>query len=303
MQILNLHNFSSFFELFAALCLGYVVSKDEFRYGLNDSIFKFTKYKNKVNDKVNYIKASKTIMASGTFNPIFDNYSELFLFKLNLIEEKKEKDALKFIKDFQSMFLLSGLFCIYILLMEGFNQFYENKNLLVIPECLLFSNLLIIVNLFIFIRSFIKKYKKDISHKLIVLILFISIILSIVLFKKKIINELNYSAFINGYFNISTTIFIVISPFILHSIRAFFHEYLYEVRFFLFVKYSTNKLDETKNKIELSEFIKNNLLDFENEDKVWDINHSYRKFYKKLINIYSKIDPYFKTLINNGKRI
>jgi hypothetical protein len=250
---MNLHNFSSFFEMFCAFNLAFAW-KETFGYGLQNSISNFDKRMEEVKNKIQVTKDIIVVTFSTLGNDpqmhkratkISDDFNK---YSDKLIERKNE--YAKFVVGFQAMFLLSGLFCLYVLLMEGFHQFYESEdNHLIIPICLFLINGLLFVNLIIFFRSFWKSCSKKISHGKIISILLAGVALGIIGYRFNILNLKNRDELLLGRWNITLAVIMAISPFLLHIVRTLVYDGVYRFRLFLISTEADDELMDINKRV------------------------------------------------------
>jgi len=251
---MDLHYFGTFFEMFAALNLGFAGS-ESFRAGFTDDILNINStitenVKRKAvecREKIEVLKSQVTITTQifidneliqqsiskieETFNKVRNDFLQ---FDKNI--ENIEVESRKFVNGFQSLFLLSGLYCLYILLLEGYHQFYESNHNFVC-KCLFISNLIICSNCLIFLRSFYKPHSfKAMKTVNIFLIFFFFIGISIFAVQVDYsgLNSINSES--EDRKVISLTVLIAVIPYLFHILRVFIHKLYF--RYFIYFIWS-----------------------------------------------------------------
>lgn len=252
---LELLSFAPFLEIIGGLNFAYAGSQS-FRVGLNRDVLnikstleeaysKLEEYKKKINEIKSFLIVSiAEIYNNDEYKNRINKYGDDISDKLKELEnrcenlKRKEEKERDFSDGFKSMFLISGIFCLILLLFLGYKQFYSKnigyQNIMI--NCLMWMSSLLLINIWIFLRSFFKKYhNKEIKLIYIVLLFTLTIIFGF----KLSINFLNF-----GYLNpdkvkISFSILLTISPYLLHLIRVFIHKIKYRltVRFMLYKFY------------------------------------------------------------------
>jgi hypothetical protein len=249
---LDLHEFSSFFEMFAVLNLAYAGS-EHFRVGLN-VIFSLgnvitDNQKNKsltLQKKINDAEAKITVSTSESYgetygvhiqNQILEIKSLYYsennaYYKFNRITKKKEKQRRNFYICFKSMFLFTGIFCLYVLIVEGYNQFYINDNSFVVAA-LFPLNIVFIFNIYVFLKSFGGRYMNETKLKRITLAFIFCLLVSFFI-------TFNFRPWLDSTCErltnrliVTFTILISISPYILHFIRVWMHKWIFRIRYWL----------------------------------------------------------------------
>lgn len=289
---MNLHNFSSFFEILAALNIGYAGS-DIFREGISDYILKLKYHVEKIDTEIKKVnrdirfasieRSQDAVKKINVISDLFHKYADTIV--------NKKKDFPKFTEAFKSMFLVSGLYCLFVLLMEGYNQYYELKDHCLIPICLFWTNWIILMNIFIFGRSMVwGKYEKPLHYGWVILSFIVIILTSVFFYKIDAANLSTHAEIVEGRNNITFSVMTGISPFILHLLRSFLHEKIYAFRFYILRRVTRIKIGEiTENLDKWANPEKDLFEDKQNLKKViWQV------IVKFLIRIYKKIDPFFK---------
>lgn len=219
-----LNNFSSFFEIFAALNLAYAGS-DNFRTSLDDTVTNFIDkgILPDIKSRIDEVNAKIIVTMSEPSNvapKVIEKIANLerILNAKYAISLNEEKD--KFTNGFKSMFLITSFYCVALIVLGGYeaswnlNGIDKTANLF-----LIFSWPIFVFNLFIFFKSFTKKHYKNI--KPLISILFLATLFILAMWALKVCP---YVVMIENYFEektcITTALILAISPYILHVIRA-----------------------------------------------------------------------------------
>lgn len=155
-----MNDFSSFYEIFALLNLGYATSRP-FREALNNDILSlFNGVNSGLAEKIQELNDKLVVTLSEQQsekiqNKIQDKKEKFEAACENCIEQ--EKDKREFVDGFKTMFLITSLFCFVLIIVGGFEQFFiapwqENLTILIM-------NLVLFYNGLIFLRSFTKYFK------------------------------------------------------------------------------------------------------------------------------------------------
>ena len=236
-----LNNFSSYFEIFCGLNLAYAGS-ERFRNAIDNEIYKLLKNQilQNINTKVEELKSKIIVSVSEDNNEnISKKLQKLqkdFDFKSENIL-KIESEKLNFIEGFKAMFLAISLYCIAIIVLGGYEQFFE-KNSKQLNLFLLFLLPIFVFNSFVFIRSFTKKHSKNIKA-----INTIGFVISLLILCVLTIQRCPYEPKLEVFFSeqtcITFSLIIAISPFLFHFLRVFIHKLIFRIRFQL-LEFNTN---------------------------------------------------------------
>lgn len=142
-------------------------------------------------------------------------------------EEIKRKETI--IEGFKSMFLITGVFCLLVLIFGGFEQIRDDQcfKIRMILWVYIFATFILLFNLFIFIMSFIKKIIINIKYYHISL--YFIIVLIICITYCFFIKYHNYFEKIIEY-NTSFIVFLLIpiTPYLFHFIKTYSHRKEYK---------------------------------------------------------------------------
>jgi len=295
---MNLHNFSSLYEILAGLNLAYAGS-EPFRYGLNESILKSDSLISKIDARIEETNSKiqltsidetspKTLDEIRSISSAFHKYVEVM--------KQRKKDAQKFTDNFRAMFLLSGLYCLYVLLMEGYNQFYEEKDPCLIPICLFWTNFLLIINVYIFASSYFKNLNKEIHYAIILLSFTAVVVISIYFYKKNVYDLGNKDEFVKGRTIITWSVLMAISPYILHIIKSLLLEIIYRIRLSVLIRQTKTKLNEASENS--AEWRSQEIHFFDDkQDLKKTIAQAWGKFW---VRKYQQLDPFFKNMSSDS---
>lgn len=248
-----LNNFSSFFEIFAGLNLAYAGS-EIFRNSIDESISKLIKTAVLPNIEITISEAISTI----TVISQGDNISVKARDKLLSLQEQlelrckqlqlEEKENNDFPNGFKSMFLITGFYCLTLLVLGGYEQIWlansqEDKTAVIF---LLLCLPILLFNIFIFIRSFTKVFFANIKPFITVGYLLFWIILCVLTLqycpaKDSILNWIPENSCI-GY-----CLIVAVSPYIIHFIKAFLHKTIFTIHLVVIrrkLKKEINKIDK-----------------------------------------------------------
>ena len=255
---MELSHFDAYFHLFAVATLGYAGS-ETFREFLDKVITD--------KSRINYQKTNNLLTSAKTNISLFKEptnrigLEEKINEKIDIIEvsfnnsidqiiKENEVECDKFTATFKSMFLISGLYCIAILLIGGLQQYFTCDatiiNTLACLDCML------LFTTFIFVRSFWSRFNKPI--KLWIPIVSISILLAIdYIYCSRCPMANGNSSYLNWALCIGLALFIPIAPFFFHFLKVIIHKMIYN-------KKISNQcgvaIAETKKISELIDFIK-----------------------------------------------
>lgn len=244
-----LHSFSAFFEVFAALNIGYAGS-DDFRTGLNEKVLNIdASISSKgVNEILTSLEESKESAAEMTvlrmsqtpawvlkkkqeLTDLIAQFSSDFeiLKRSEINLTNNERSGKKFVDGFKSLFLSTGLFCILALLFEGYDQFYLKPDESVIPATLLvFACLVILLNAFIFLRSLGTSHHIPMKSLYLCAAFLLFFAVSIYTCHSMLfIRELSRS--MGDRITITFSVFVALSAYGIHVARVFIHKLYYRV--------------------------------------------------------------------------
>jgi hypothetical protein len=222
-EIVNINDFGSIFEIFAALNLGYAGSS-VFRSAVDNSILEIKKdiISLDLRNKITQIKSELLILCDTETENIsiqkkFDSLTHTYSVKTRAINISSGKYS-DFPKGIKSIFLVSFLLSLTILVIGGYERHYNSTHFNTI---LAFLNLTVITNIILFIRNIYPKYRTS-NVKTIYLFIFYSIpvflfLIYSYLLSKNWISEIYIPEF---RLNILLAIIFSFSSFILHFIRV-----------------------------------------------------------------------------------
>ncbi len=308
---MDLHFFGSFFEISAALNLTYAGS-ETFRHGLTEDLLWNSKTltpriinKNNIYKKKLHLEHQKLIVVASepygkeaygnlqekisyinaNFEIDFDEFE-----KENKLIKEKELKGRDFYKGLQSAFFFAGLFSIYILLLEGYQQFYHSDDKVIdsafkqsFSFCLFIFNFSSLVYIFFYFRSISLKwmaYPVKSFFIIITWLVFISIsILMCILFP-----TLKYKIDFYHYdkWNITWAVFNAYLAFIIHLSRLFGRKFNYRFikykfwSFRFFCKYKILKFELNNIQYKISE----------TNEVVFEIKHSKKTTSEKLVHYF-----------------
>ncbi len=273
---LNLHLFGSLFELSAALNFTYAGS-EQFRHGLTEGVLWSSKtITPKIRENINkYIKLLKEdqqkliVLASENYGTasfgdiqkridVMNNHlnNDVANFEIeDKLIRKKEHYSRQFYKGLQSSFLYAGLFCLFILLLEGFEQFYPDvlkKSFLI---CLSIFNFSSIVFLAFYVRSLFSNWlSKPVKsfYVLTIWLIFILVSIKIALFFPGLRDST--SLLFNPRVIITWACLNAYMPFITHLARVFGRKFnyrwikykLWQYKFFCLYKIRRFEINEVE---------------------------------------------------------
>ncbi|OFX38379.1 MAG: hypothetical protein A2X08_16360 [Bacteroidetes bacterium GWA2_32_17] len=238
-------NLNSYFEIFAALNLAYAGSS-LFRGALDNDILKINNIIISVTKKVKELKSLFTIISLESYkDPIKQKVNDIHnKFKDNIHKiTVKERFLRKFTEGFKSMFLITSLYCMFMIILGGFEQFYLNKYPWITNFCITILQIVFVFNLFVFIRSFTPFFLKKIPP-------FISVLFILIPFL--VVTVLNYYRPLCAYkfhliqeqYNYLFTLIVAISPYLFHFLRVMIHRYYYKNRVSILKKKCNKELNK-----------------------------------------------------------
>lgn len=233
----QLQDFTSFYELFAALNIAYAGS-ESFKVIIDNRILKIYKANPQFDKDLETLKEMANIStlivkedSSNRTSPIskvFNKRIEIFTaaFNKGLLElEEKKCAAEEFIKGFNCMFLITSLYCIFMIAVAGYAQFIQPLTIFCLIVFLQFS---LVFNAFVFGKSF-SKYKSNDINPLITITCFIAFLLAGISFA-----NCPYTSSILKYTNIKGVYImgmaLAVSPYLIHLIRAKIHTHHHNKR-------------------------------------------------------------------------
>jgi hypothetical protein len=121
-----INSFSSYFELFAGLNLGYATIKG-FREAANSELFGLKKKYEKLEKEIQRLEDKKTLMVDINPNLVdnFKNYKSIFETKRDE-HERTIENIIGLGLGFQVLFLLTCLYCFFLILLGGFENYLTN---------------------------------------------------------------------------------------------------------------------------------------------------------------------------------
>jgi len=263
---LKLSSFGSYFELMAALNLGYA-GLTKFRDGVDNIVLgvdktmtleKMAHKKEQLLGEINDLKAIiSTELADlndintdvKEFTILLDEDTTIFNEYIDKIHKKEQKGR-EFINGLQSSFLLTGLYCLFVLIIQGYSDFYD-QNSHEISICLLLFSTIGVFNIIFFFRSFFDKwFDKSIKPTYLVTILFGVLFMSI--FSCKLFPEIWTQTYLgmDDRDIITVAVVVALSPYFLHFLRIWIRKFNYrKVKFKLWEMrlYALTELIEIKS--------------------------------------------------------
>jgi hypothetical protein len=241
---MNLHEFSSFFEMFSVLNLGFAGSQ-RFRVGVDNalSLNKSLIAENKVSKVLSNLekhqkKLNVTLQSAGIpyqkMHKTLTKVSDRIVHTIVLIKDipTREEARRGFTEGFKTMFLLSGLYSLFVLILEGYAQFYEYKPYHYVNTCFTLVSFLIIFNIVFFIRSFFKNFDKEwgLGYSVLIVLLFVIAGVLITALFPSVNNQI---AKYEERTLITWAVAMAISPYIIHIFRAIAHHLRYVSLFYI----------------------------------------------------------------------
>jgi magnesium-transporting ATPase (P-type) len=125
-----INSFCSYFEIFAGLNLGYATIRG-FREAANSELFGLKKKYSQLDEQID-ILVDKVNVATGENSNGQTNLERLNLFKKEFDTKKdgleeKIKKIIELGIDFQMLFFITCIFCFFILILGGFESYFEGK--------------------------------------------------------------------------------------------------------------------------------------------------------------------------------
>lgn len=229
---MNLHHFTSYFEMFTVLNFTYALSK-VFREGLNYDVLSLG---GTVSKGVTEAKNKILVTTSEGWDIMGVQVKEMVAETTERHDKAcshlgdKEIEHRSFCDGFTSMFLLSGFFCLYVLLLEGYEQFYDSKDVTIIPTCLMIMNGIKWMSVIIFVRSFTPWFNTPMKPVFITIIFIAFVCFSIFISAQRPY----YRCDANDYRAIiSWAALIAAIPILFHFIRVMIHKSIFRLRFFI----------------------------------------------------------------------
>lgn len=243
---MDLNSFSSFFEIFTGLCFLYAGSV-AFRYAINDTLLSLSDTMQQI--KENFKLRHAELFVTQSEENLALTQEKATKLASDMIEFDKvstsEQKFREFPNGFKSMFLITGLFCLSVLVLSGFEQFFECSEIAHLT--LLSLDLVIFYNIFVFIKSFFQKScSKNIRARWTLLFFFVAILSSslYVNLSESVAQHCQahalqptdakfkpHSLLMNEKFSIIVALVIAVSPFLLHFLRVSLHKQLFKRKF------------------------------------------------------------------------
>lgn len=241
---MNLSSFSSFFEIFCGINLAYAGS-DTFIFSVKNVISNSDSLVNKIKTQIKITEASMTV--SAVQNPNlkirlkvlsneFDRLADI------LIERKKHNSL--FVNSHKSLFLVSGLYCLFLLILMGYEQFHLAKYN-PIPRCMMWVSFIGVINIILLIRSYFARWLFKPAHFGVIFILFCIWVGISMHFCYEDTWEMSKYCISDCQEYLSVfSIIIACSGFLLFFFRSFVHEILYRGRFYILTKHYNYEVKE-----------------------------------------------------------
>lgn len=211
---MDIGNFGSYFEIFAGLNLAYISIEAVFDYAINKKILttrdenKFKKQFTKiVNAEIDMTQLSNPTIL--TTKDLKDDVARILTYV---------KNFQVFPESFQPAFLISFLFCIFVLLSYGFNLRFIDLNFSAV--------FVILINLFFLLKSFSPKFCDKFKNKLIwIPLIFIGFFINVALiyFKFSICDYYPRICFLDDSLLAVTACLAGASSFIFYFVRVIFY--------------------------------------------------------------------------------
>jgi hypothetical protein len=221
---MQLSNFNDYLGLFAALNLGYAGFK-RFRSAIDKDILKIA------NESPKIQKLPEGVQAIDRFEPLNQNIqivkTEVLKRHQEVAEKIKErsKTALKIAGGFKSMFLFTFMYCLIIMVVGGYQEYFTDK---AINGFLFLLNFSALYNILMLIRSFVNKFKSKKISPLIPISLLILYIVAIILLTHN--SGYEFYQILPLEKNIALTLIIAASPFIFHFLRLYIHRIIFKMK-------------------------------------------------------------------------
>lgn len=225
---LDLSKFNDFFGLFAALNLAYAGS-ERFRDIVDTDILKLGKVEKKKSQTVQILLDKVKMLddrCQAVFSPRVADFKDKHKKDFRLLNHKRIVLG-SYPEGCKSMFLITTLYCMSMLLISGYQDVAEQE---VFLNIFFYLNLVTVFNIFIFIRSFTSKVSKRVRPTYTLLIFLALIVFSLVCNRYCILIDHTSTAFsLNA--NSAISIIIAVSPYAIHSMRALCHKMIFRYQY------------------------------------------------------------------------
>jgi len=217
---IQLSHFDGYFHLFAALNLAYA-GWETFRSALDNRVLNISKrVQPSIKNEIELLK-SKLIILQAEQNPLYNKMEKLnneSSQKLEIISSAIDKKTIAEGLS-KSIFLFTGLYCVALLILAGYEQFFSSM----VTACntLLILHFSAVYNIILFYKSCRHKYVHQAVTPLIPLILISTALLVATLYCMKCPMSDRYSNIISVPTNIGIAIFIAASPYLLYIARVY----------------------------------------------------------------------------------
>lgn len=234
MALQSINDFSSIFEVMFGLNIAYAGSS-RFKAGIDRKIISISDKLVALKAEVDKLRGVTTVTISSVNG---EELSQKILHKIEILEEDVKRFELgqeakerAFVNGFRAMFLITALYCFILLILGGYEQFFEQKK--ITNSGLLFLHAAGLYNLYIFCRSFsVTDTSKDIHMAKPIGLILLSLICAVSFcylcdsggaFGQPLSLENNISNNIGERLNFTLALIIAFSSYGLHFIRAYIH--------------------------------------------------------------------------------
>jgi len=230
--------FASYFEIFSLLNLGYAGSK-EIRLFVNDDVLRIKEEYRRIENDFDLL-TSEFYVVAGIESVNYEEEQEhikrekrLFERKRTIINNHYSKLSESLPKSLRAIYFFATIYCFSIILVSGYEQFYEPVS---INEFICFLNLTGLYMVFLFARSFTKKGKRRNFNSILVVLLFALLILFFFVSLTP-----NFPTFIKSQLICSPkmcllfSILVAITPFLLNALRIYIHRFMNRYCLYLLV--------------------------------------------------------------------
>ena len=193
-----INSFSSYFELFAGLNLGYATIRG-FREAANSELFGLKKKYIQLDEQIELL-FDKVVVTTGENSNGDINLERLNRFKeeFNTKKEGLEEKISKIIElgiDFQMLFFITCIFCFFVLILGGFESYFEGKeNTIKILSYFNGIYILFLLIIALFALKFKDKFKKK-TYLPFVFFFIESVFLLFYIFKWNFVNSSDWTLF------------------------------------------------------------------------------------------------------------
>ena len=244
---LNVSNFSSYFEIFAVLNLAYAGS-EVYRTAIDDEILSLNNtITPNFRQRFTELKSEITVVAA-------ESYETQLQMKVNEVEDffittskkllEAEEESVKFTTGLKSTFLITALYCLSIILIGGFDQFFEKKS--ITNGLLFFLHSVLVYNALVFTMTLTNFNKKNIRP-----ITTVSVFLLLSVFPCYCCSY--HPVFFERFnllppsVNISISLITAISPYLFHFARVYWHKISFRYRMMIIERDTREKLKYIEN--------------------------------------------------------